>query len=93
MIPGAIIMFLFYLDHEISSIIYTMDRYGTKKPGGFSWDIILLGTTTILCSILGLPPANGLLPQAPLHSEFLIHARTVESLTTDAETGERKVEI
>ncbi|KAK0723857.1 HCO3 transporter family-domain-containing protein [Apiosordaria backusii] len=72
-IPGAIITILFYFDHEISSIICTVDRYGVKKPGGYAWDIALLGTTTALCGILGIPPANGLLPQAPLHSESLRH--------------------
>lgn len=72
-IPGAIVTVLFYFDHEISSIICTVRRYGIQKPGGFSWDIFLLGTTTIMCGILGIPPANGLLPQAPLHSESLLH--------------------
>ncbi|EAA35044.1 hypothetical protein GE21DRAFT_305 [Neurospora crassa] len=72
-IPGAIITVLFYFDHEISSIICTVERYGVKKPGGYAWDIVLLGTTTALCGILGIPPANGLLPQAPLHSESLRH--------------------
>ncbi|CAM1501719.1 Fc.00g037030.m01.CDS01 [Cosmosporella sp. VM-42] len=72
-IPGAIVTVLFYFDHEISSIICTVKRYGTRKPGGYAWDIALLGTTTIICGILGIPPANGLLPQAPLHSESLVH--------------------
>ena len=35
-IPGAIITILFYFDHEISSIICTLPRYNTKKPGGFA---------------------------------------------------------
>lgn len=74
LIPGAIITILFFFDHEVSSIICTIDRYGTKKPGGFTWDIVLLGLTTALCGLLGIPPANGLLPQAPLHSESLMHA-------------------
>lgn len=72
-IPGAIVTVLFYFDHEISSIICTVKRYGTRKPGGFAWDVMLLGTTTIMCGVLGIPPANGLLPQAPLHSESLLH--------------------
>jgi hypothetical protein len=92
-IPGAIITILFYFDHEISSIICTLDRYGTKKPGGFAWDIVLLGTTTAICGILGIPPANGLLPQAPLHSESLLHSVKTESFTIDEKTGERKVEF
>lgn len=72
-LPGAIITVLFFFDHEISSIICTLKRYGVRKPGGFAWDIVLLGTTTAMCGILGIPPANGLLPQAPLHSESLMH--------------------
>ena len=74
-IPGLVITILFFFDHEVSSIICTIDRYGTRKPTGFAWDIALLGTTTAICGILGLPPANGLLPQAPLHSESLMYAK------------------
>lgn len=82
-IPGAIITVLFYFDHEISSIICTSKRYGVRKPGGFAWDIVLLGTTTIICGILGIPAANGLLPQAPLHSESLMYYEE-----EDAQQGE-----
>ncbi|KAJ5317510.1 hypothetical protein PENANT_c036G09780 [Penicillium antarcticum] len=90
MIPGLIITVLFFFDHEVSSIICTIDRYGTRKPGGFAWDIILLGTTTALCGILGIPPSNGLLPQAPLHSESLMHEETeTASVIVD---GEEKIE-
>ena len=89
-IPAAIITVLFFFDHEVSSIICTIDRYGTRKPGGFAWDILLLGLTTTLCGILGIPPANGLLPQAPLHSESLMHEEPEErTLVLD---GEEKTE-
>lgn len=91
-IPGAIITILFFFDHEVSSIICTIDRYGIKKPGGFAWDIILLGTTTALCGILGIPPANGLLPQAPLHSESLLHDEKEMVVVVDDQTGEEKTE-
>jgi hypothetical protein len=93
MIPGAIITILFYFDHEISSIICTIDRYGTKKPGGFAWDIALLGTTTALCGILGIPPANGLLPQAPLHSESLLHSVAAKPLAQDKSTAQDNEEM
>lgn len=89
-IPGLIITVLFFFDHEVSSIICTIDRYGTRKPGGFAWDIVLLGTTTALCGILGIPPANGLLPQAPLHSESLMH--TVKEERTLIVDGEEKID-
>lgn len=90
-LPGFIITVLFFFDHEVSSIICTIDRYGTKKPGGFAWDIVLLGTTTALCGILGIPPANGLLPQAPLHSESLLHIEKEE--ITVVVSGEQKTEV
>ena len=90
-VPGLIITVLFFFDHEVSSIICTIDRYGTRKPGGFAWDITLLGMTTALCGILGIPPANGLLPQAPLHSESLMHAE--EEKLTIVVDGEEKTEV
>ena len=90
-VPGLIITILFFFDHEVSSIICTIDRYGTKKPGGFAWDIVLLGTTTAICGMLGIPPANGLLPQAPLHSESLLHTEKEEVRLS--EDGKEMVEI
>ncbi|KAJ9155591.1 Bicarbonate transporter, eukaryotic [Pleurostoma richardsiae] len=87
-IPGAIITALFYFDHEISSIICTLERYGVRKPGGFAWDIVLLGTTTALCGILGIPPSNGLLPQAPLHSESLRHLVEEEEEASDPDSSD-----
>jgi hypothetical protein len=94
-IPGFIITVLFYFDHEISSIICTIRRYGIKKPTGYAQDIFLLGLTTAMCGILGIPPANGLLPQAPLHSESLLHDvddEFVESTTIDKYGIERTVQ-
>ncbi|GKT62442.1 anion exchange protein [Colletotrichum tofieldiae] len=87
-IPGIIITVLFYFDHEISSIICTAKRYGVQKPGGYAWDVMLLGTTTIICGILGIPPANGLLPQAPLHSESLMYTVYEDQSPIDSEPGD-----
>ena len=92
LIPGLVITVLFFFDHEVSSIICTINRYGTRKPGGFAWDIVLLGTTTALCGILGIPPANGLLPQAPLHSESLMHDEK-ENVSRVGSDGEQRTEV
>ena len=81
-IPGAIISMLFFFDHEVSFISCTIDRYGTMKPGGFAWDIVLLGSSTALCGVLGIRPAHGLLLQALLHSESLMHAESEERTIT-----------
>ena len=91
-VPAMIITILFFFDHEVSTLICTLpSRYGTKKPPGFAWDIALLGTTTAICGILGLPPSNGLLPQAPLHSESLLHTE-IEPAVISANDGELKAE-
>ena len=73
-VPGLIITMLFFFDVEVSTICATLPRYNLAKPSGYAWDVALLGCTTALCGVLGLPPANGLLPQAPLHSESLLHS-------------------
>ncbi|KAI9845740.1 MAG: hypothetical protein M1837_004573 [Sclerophora amabilis] len=91
-IPGVVITVLFFFDHEVSSIICTIDRYGTKKESGYAWDIVLLGTTTAMCGILGIPPANGLLPQAPLHSESLMHTVKDTNQSLDAYGNEEAEE-
>lgn len=38
-------------------------QFPLKKPGGFHWDFFLLGCTTFVAAILGLPLPNGLVPQ------------------------------
>jgi hypothetical protein len=96
LLPGAIITVLFFFDHEISSIICTIKRFGIRKPTGYSLDIALLGLTTALCGILGIPPANGLLPQAPLHSESLMHDvkdEFTEETVLDKHGLERTVQV
>lgn len=47
-------------------------EYPLKKPPGFHWDFFLLGITTFLAGLLGLPAPNGLIPQAPLHTASLV---------------------
>ncbi|KAK6542648.1 hypothetical protein TWF694_006591 [Orbilia ellipsospora] len=73
MIPALIITTLYFFDVEVSTICATLPRYNIRKPRAYAWDVMLLGITTGLSGILGIPPANGLLPQAPLHSESLLH--------------------
>ncbi|ODV89590.1 hypothetical protein CANCADRAFT_27888 [Tortispora caseinolytica NRRL Y-17796] len=71
-IPFAILLtILFYFDHNVSSLMAQDSVFRLKKPGGFHWDFFLLGVVTGICGILGLPAPNGLIPQAPLHTERL----------------------
>ncbi|KAL6917217.1 hypothetical protein FSST1_008712 [Fusarium sambucinum] len=68
---GLLTMLLFYYDHNVSSITAQARQYPLKKPGGFHWDFFLLGCTTFVSGILGLPMPNGLVPQAPVHTDSL----------------------
>lgn len=70
--PFALLLTLLFLfDHNVSSLIAQDSKYKLKKPASFHWDFFLLGITTGLSGLLGIPAPNGLIPQAPLHTESL----------------------
>jgi len=73
---GFLVLLLFYYDHNVSSITAQAKQYPLKKPGGFHWDFFLLGCTTFVAGILGLPMPNGLVPQAPVHTDSLTEYKT-----------------
>lgn len=68
---GALLTLLFYFDHNISSLLAQGSGFPLKKPAGFHWDLALLGLTTLVAGVLGLPAPNGLIPQAPFHTASL----------------------
>ncbi len=43
-----------------------------RKPPGFHYDFFLLGITTFIAGLLGIPAPNGLIPQAPIHTTSLL---------------------
>ena len=69
--PAVMLYLLFFIDHNISSILTQSPKYNLKKPPTYHWDFFVLGLTIIPCGILGLPPGSGLIPQAPLHTRAL----------------------
>lgn len=46
-------------------------QFPVERPAGFHWDFFILGITTFVSGLLGLPAPNGLVPQAPVHTESL----------------------
>ncbi len=42
-----------------------------RKPPAYAYDMLLLAALTLLMGLLGLPPVNGVLPQAPMHTHAL----------------------
>ncbi|KAL2760717.1 hypothetical protein ACRALDRAFT_1038333 [Sodiomyces alcalophilus JCM 7366] len=71
-LPFAILLtVLFWFDHNVSALIAQGTEFPLRKPPGFHWDIFLLGLVVGVAGILGLPFPNGLIPQAPFHTESL----------------------
>lgn len=69
--PALMLYLLFFIDHNISSLLTQDPKFNLKKKPTYSWDFFCLGLTIIPCAILGLPPGSGLIPQAPLHTRAL----------------------
>ncbi|GFP55347.1 putative transporter C543.05c [Trichoderma asperellum] len=89
-LPFAILLtILFWFDHNVSSLIAQGSEFPLRKPAGFHWDFFLLGITTGVAGILGLPFPNGLIPQAPFHTESLCVTKAVKQLD---EKGEDKAQ-
>ena len=66
---GFLLMLLFYYDHNVSSIAAQARHFPLKKPGGFHWDFFLMGCSCFGAGILNIPLPNGLVPQAPVHTD------------------------
>jgi boron transporter len=47
-------------------------EFPLRKPPGFHYDFFLLGVTTFIAGLIGLPAPNGLIPQAPIHTKSLV---------------------
>jgi len=67
LVPAGIIGVLFFFDHNVSSQ-QSHERLHLKKPTAYHWDLMVLALMTLACGLLGLPPVNGVIPQAPMHS-------------------------
>jgi hypothetical protein len=91
---GFLMMLLFYYDHNVSSLTAQARQYPLKKPAGFHWDFFLLGCTCFVGGILGLPLPNGLVPQAPVHTDSLTIYETRLKIIETKDGGEiRKPEV
>ncbi|KAL8965923.1 MAG: hypothetical protein Q9197_006262 [Variospora fuerteventurae] len=81
---GFLMTLLFYYDHNVSSLTAQARRFPLKKPAGFHWDFFLLGWTCLVAGILNIPLPNGLVPQAPVHTDSLTNYEdAVQELKTD----------
>lgn len=69
---GFALWVLFFFDHNVSSLMAQGSEFPLRKPPGFHYDFFLLGITTFLAGLLGVPAPNGLIPQAPIHTTSLL---------------------
>ncbi|KAF3916797.1 hypothetical protein ABW20_dc0108542 [Dactylellina cionopaga] len=86
---GFLITLLFYYDHNVSSLTAQAKQYPLKKPGGFHWDFFLLGCTSFVSAVIGIPLPNGLVPQAPVHTDSLcVYQTDLQVIRTEDIEGE-----
>ncbi|KAG7088626.1 hypothetical protein E1B28_012599 [Marasmius oreades] len=69
---GIVLWILFFFDHNVSSLMAQGSEFPLSKPPGFHYDFFLLGITTFISGLLGVPAPNGLIPQAPIHTTSLV---------------------
>ncbi|KAF5934769.1 hypothetical protein HYC85_025898 [Camellia sinensis] len=80
-ILAVMIAGLYFFDHCVASQMAQQKEFNLKNPYAYHYDILSLGimailfnetiTQTLLCGLIGLPPANGVLPQSPMHTKSL----------------------
>mmetsp|Transcript_19931 Transcript_19931/g.25796 ORF Transcript_19931/g.25796 Transcript_19931/m.25796 type:complete len:561 (+) Transcript_19931:116-1798(+) len=70
-IPGFILTVLFFFDHNVSSLLAQAPEFNLKKGSAYHWDFFVVGIQILVTGIMGIPPVNGLIPQAPLHTKSL----------------------
>ncbi|CAF9922828.1 MAG: hypothetical protein ALECFALPRED_002237 [Alectoria fallacina] len=77
-----------------SSVAAQARQFPLKKPGGFHWDFFLLGCTSFIAGIIDIPLPNGLVPQAPVHTDSLTNYKSVLKIIKKEDGGEiRQQEI
>jgi hypothetical protein len=76
-IPATMLLVLFFFDHNVSSLLSQQKRFKLVKPPSYHYDFAVLGIIFALCGFFGVPPGNGLIPQAPLHVRALA---TIENI-------------
>lgn len=61
-----------HVDIVLQSLMAQGTEFPLRKPPGFHYDFFLLGVTTFIAGLLGIPAPNGLIPQAPIHTTSLL---------------------
>ncbi|XP_051151616.1 boron transporter 4-like isoform X2 [Andrographis paniculata] len=70
-IPAMMIAGLYFFDHSVAAQMAQQKEFNLQNPPAYHYDLLVLGFTTLICGLLGLPPSNGVLPQSPMHTRSL----------------------
>ncbi|XP_015062428.1 boron transporter 1-like isoform X2 [Solanum pennellii] len=70
-IPATMVAVLYYFDHSVASQLAQQKEFNLRKPSSYHYDLLLLGFMVLICGLLGIPPANGVIPQSPMHTKSL----------------------
>ncbi|GJE91934.1 anion exchanging protein [Phanerochaete sordida] len=89
---GFALWVLFFFDHNVSSLMAQGSQFPLRKPPGFHYDFFILGITTFIAGLLGIPAPNGLIPQAPIHTQSLLVMENIHAKKEDVETPSRSLE-
>ena len=73
--PALMLTALFFFDHNVSSKLAQDPKFKLRKPTAYHWDFSVLGLEVLLCGLFAVPPGNGLIPQAPLHTRALANCK------------------
>ena len=65
-------------------------QFPLRKPPGFHYDFFLLGITTFIAGLIGVPAPNGLIPQAPIHTiSLLVMDRPTKTYDQENTSGQQ----
>ncbi|PSS09346.1 hypothetical protein PHLCEN_2v3378 [Hermanssonia centrifuga] len=95
---GFALWVLFFFDHNVSSLMAQGSQFPLRKPPGFHYDFFILGITTFIAGLLGIPAPNGLIPQAPIHTTSLLvmgqpQKKDIELLPEETRPSQEKGKI
>ncbi|CAN0877636.1 Boron transporter 4 [Linum grandiflorum] len=89
-VPAVMIAGLYFFDHSVASQLAQQPEFNLKKPSAYHYDVFLLGIITLISGLLGLPPANGVLPQSPMHTKSLAVLKKQQTATAHRELEDLK---
>lgn len=91
-VPATMIAVLYYFDHSVASQLAQQEEFNLRKPSSFHYDLLLLSGLVMICGLVGIPPANGVIPQSPMHTKSLATLKNELVRNKLVKTAKRSIE-